>query len=73
MLKITHMGVTICVQQEAETFSILSIWAGARQAAGHTPRGIHLSLTNMLSAVATGDKGNVRDFSFFFHNSKPSA
>lgn len=43
MLKVTHMGVSICLLQEAETFSILSIWAGERRAAGHAPRGIHLT------------------------------
>lgn len=64
MLKVTHMGVTIGWPQEAETFSILSVWAGERQAAGHAPRGIHLSLTSTLWAVATGNRGNVRDFSF---------
>lgn len=53
-----------------EAFSILSIWAGERRAVGHAPRGIHLSLRSMLSAVATGDRGNVRDFSFFFRNSQ---
>lgn len=31
---------------------------------GNTPRGIHLSLSSMLSAVATGDRENVRDISF---------
>lgn len=66
MLTTTHTGVTICLLQEAETFSILSIWAGERRAAGHAPRGIHLSLRSTLSAVATGDRGNVRDVSFFF-------
>lgn len=65
-LKVTHMGATICWPQEAEIFSILSIWAGERQAAGRAPRGIHLSLTSTLWAVATGDRGNVRDFSFSF-------
>lgn len=65
MLKLSHMGVTIWLLQEAETFSILGIWAGERRAAGHVPRGIHLSLRSGLSAVATGDRGNVRDLSLF--------
>lgn len=66
MQKLTHMGVTMCLLQEAETFAILSIWAGEGREAGHAPRGIHLSLRSMLPAVATGDRGNVKDFSFFF-------
>lgn len=69
MLKPTHMGVTIWFPQEAETFSILSIWAGERWATGHAPRGIHLSLRSGLLAVATGDKGKCQGlFSLFFNS-----
>lgn len=56
MCKINHTRVTINFPQEAETFSILGALRRGRRALGHVPRGIHLSLRTMASAVAMGDE-----------------